>query len=622
MHLLEAAIQGVRGFSPSLRFTLKTGYTVLHPSAAESAPLGTLVAAVLCADGRGEDAGLSAQAERPGRVALAFAGNDGSLYRLMRELGGKASLQRMNRTAQTPETVAQDPQGILEGLRGAAGVPGRATFEALWVLSGSRWPSVRAKQKARPAPGGTTTSGLQAAVLVTAATDVRAARARLAELEGELALSREVAQVQFEADGVESELYQLTTQSDASERPRQALAQAEAALAKAPTPTSLGLPEDIVARAERFPALLRRRDEQLARLAAERERVEEAPDTSADVEPLTRDRAFLASVVGGLLLPVLGAVLDGGLRYLALLGIPVFGVAAIRALRFVEALQQSQQGVRKGGMTAARERKILDEFEAEAAPVVKAMALLRVETPSELVAALSEHPALRAEVQRQREALALAERDPTQQAGKARQDALRAQLARLNAELEQKGSYVRDVREVERDVARVRESIALAQSGAAGTGDAPGAPSGPLEDPCPGLLGSAAELLQTDLAATAGLVRDRLQQYFAALTDKRYGPVELAPTGKATVQAGAQRVPATSLPPKDLDLLYLALRLTLVEKLAAKVKLPLVVEDPLGSLDEAKFGLVSRMLKHLGTLTQVVQVTRHPAFVSDSTATL
>ncbi len=52
------------------------------------------------------------------------------------------------------------------------------------------------------------------------------------------------------------------------------------------------------------------------------------------------------------------------------------------------------------------------------------------------------------------------------------------------------------------------------------------------------------------------------------------------------------------------------MRLTLVEKYAAIAKVPLVVEDTFaGSIDETKTPLLLRMLKHLGTQTQVLHVT-------------
>jgi uncharacterized protein YhaN len=68
-------------------------------------------------------------------------------------------------------------------------------------------------------------------------------------------------------------------------------------------------------------------------------------------------------------------------------------------------------------------------------------------------------------------------------------------------------------------------------------------------------------------------------------------------------------VSARELVGKDLDLVFLAMRLTLIEKAAAQHKLPVVIEDTFNTvLDAAKAPLFGRMVKHLGSLTQVLHV--------------
>ena len=69
---------------------------------------------------------------------------------------------------------------------------------------------------------------------------------------------------------------------------------------------------------------------------------------------------------------------------------------------------------------------------------------------------------------------------------------------------------------------------------------------------------------------------------------------------------------------------YLALRMSVVEKVSAKVKYPFLLEHPFEGMDEVKLPLIGRMLKHLGTLTQVLLVTSHPGLgqLADSTVNL
>jgi hypothetical protein len=286
----------------------------------------------------------------------------------------------------------------------------------------------------------------------------------------------------------------------------------------------------------------------------------------------------------------------------------------------VEELQGAQRLRRKGKVDASREKKIHEEFEAEAKYVRDALAALKVETHTEIADVLGRKGLLLQKVQDYREQLSAMEADPEFSAASGRYRELKAQQEALNEELSMKGAFVRDMREVEREIARTEESIQLAaQSPAPSASAASGTPPAPgeaLEDPAPGLLKLASDLLQADVPGSVTVLRDRLNQYVTALTDKRVLAVELDKDGRATALVpGNKRVPAGELPPRDLDLLYLALRLSIVEKVATKVKVPLLIDDAPG-IEEGKLPLFARMLRHLGTLTQVVHTTAHPAFAS------
>ena len=137
----------------------------------------------------------------------------------------------------------------------------------------------------------------------------------------------------------------------------------------------------------------------------------------------------------------------------------------------------------------------------------------------------------------------------------------------------------------------------------------PTAPESAFDDPCPPLMLLATDLFTTDVPSLWSVLHDRAVQYLTALTDRRYHGITLDKDGHATVDAPGRQINARELPGKDLDLLFLALRLTVIEKAAASHKLPVVIEDTFNTvLDATKAPLFGRMVKHLGTLTQVLHV--------------
>ncbi|PTL80800.1 ATP-binding protein [Vitiosangium sp. GDMCC 1.1324] len=662
MHFVEVAVQNVRGFSPAGRFALKTGYLVLKPPA-EMTPLAGLALALLYADGRGGDSSFAASSQKPGKAALTLTGQDSVTYRVLRELGGGGSLHRLNPTTKQPELVTQDTAEANQFLRGQAGLPPRTTFEQLFCLQAAQLPSRRPRGAGRQA----TTSGLRQGsspgmhglhspssagmpalrtqsspgmaisasglgggpMTVMPASDIPAAEAKVRELEKELLFCKEVDNLQFEVDGLNSQVFDLESKLRGTDGLKAKVREAEAAWTAEPTPESLGLPQDIVARAERYSRTLARRDDALARLNSEREVAEEEAKRLPDVEPLVRSRNFWLGVGGGVACFIASFFFTTWGRYVALLDIPAFGFAAMVALRYVDELQYKDKLGRRGEMFAVREKKILEEFEAEAAPVRRALEVFDVDTPKEIAPRLQRREQLGSEVAQLRAQLVTLEKHPEFVEAAEQLPVLRQQIELLNAKIAEKGSFVRDVREVERELSRLKESIALARNPQLAAMGMPAGTEGtgmePLEDPSPMLIGLASDLLATDMHTVMGSLRERCVQYFSALTERRYVGVEWDKEGRAmVVGASGRRMPVGELPPREVDLFFLSLRLTVVEKVSIRVKLPLIVEDALVGVDEARLPLLGRMLKHLGSLTQVLHVTPSAGFaqVSDGTVNL
>ena len=621
MHFVEVAVQNVRGFTAQGRFPFKQGYLVLKPPSAEVSPLAGLSLALLYSDGRGEDSKFVATGQKSGKSAFTFVGQDNLTYRLLRELGGSGTLHKQTVTGQPPELVSDDAAEIAQYLRSQAGLPARSTFEQVYCLMANQMPSRRPRVRvARPGdpkrPSLSSGPQLASNQAVEPAEDIPAAEARVKALEQEMQRSREVDELQFKLDGLNSTLFEVERKLNSTEGLKVAIRDAENAWNAAPTPENLGLPADILARVERYPKAIAKRDDAMGRLQVERE--QEAAAVPQAVAPLKNNPLFWAGIAAGTLFLLLGIVLSAVLentawRYMVLLDIPAYGFAAMLALRYVDDLSSTTSVRSKEGMFAAREKKILEEFDMEAAPVRKAMKALELESHEEIPAVFERKALLEQKVRDLREQLTAMENAPEFMAAAGEREETKRGIEELNAKIAKIGTYVRDVREVEREMARTKESIALAKSPAAATGPV-GGPNDPLEDPSPALMKQAADIFQVDIPTVSGMVRDRCNQYLTALTDRRYQGVDWDMEGRGFVISAGRSVPVGEIIPRDLDMYYLALRMTVVEKASARVKYPFILEHPFAGMDEVKLPLVGRMLKHLGTLTQVLHVTAHPGF--------
>ena len=601
MHLTEVSLDGIRDAAPSVRLSLVPGYNVLTPSASESPPLAAVLTALLYRETWGDEPHLLAPGVDAAKAMVGIVGRDQLLYRVLRQLGGRGLLQRVPRGGPAPETLAQDAKAATPILRGQVGIPSPEQFRALCVLSAAQRPSATSKSAA-----GASGTGISMTGPVRPAPDVPAARARAEALARELELSREVDALQFRSDGLANEIFQLEAALRSVDAPRSALADAERALAGLPDPAARGLGADLAERVAAHATNVQKRDEALQRVSAEREE-EGVGEEAWTPPPPWREGRFWASIAGTLVLLVVAMASEGGGRYLSLLAIPMSGFAALLGLQYVEKLQAHERSGRRESLFSVREKKIEEAFQREFLPLQRALEALNLRSPEEIGELLAQRASLAERVEQLRAQLGAAESDPGYRSARENHARLGAEQAAVNAQLTEKGAYVREAREVERELSRVQESIDLALQGGGGL-------AGDYEDPCPAWLAAAASLVQSDIPSVVALMRERLTQYLAALTDKRYLGVDFSPTGAATVLAVSGAVPAGNLPGRDLDLLYLALRLTFAEKVAAKERIPLLIEGTPSGVEPAKAGLLARMLKHLGTHTQVLHVTADRAY--------
>jgi uncharacterized protein YhaN len=619
MLFVELAAQAVRGFSPSVRVALKPGYVGLKSPTEVPAPLGALLLALCYPDGRGGDLSFLAPGSKAGRAGVSVQAQDQQLWRVVRDLGGTGGLHKLNRQTNQYEVVTQDAVEMGQVLRSTVGFPTRTALEQGFFFTGGQLPSRRPRSRPTLTPSrGQRSLQSSSYEQYGGASDPAQAGQRIAQLEKELVSAREAAELQFKQDGVQGDLFKAESRLKAYAELKAKVEAARKELAACPTPESLGLPTDIVQRVARVSDDRKRRDEALAKLQAEKA---QALDESAfSVQPLHADRRFLFATVATLGLLVGGAFLHGAGRWIALGAIPLASLATLMALRFVEDLQRRGRESAKTDVFAQREKKVLDEFQLSTMWVQTAFDKTSTSTADEFEAAMARREQLQPQVGVQELELADLESDPEilelpehVAELKAEQEDLNRKLSRLS------GGYVREVREVERDLARLREPAAAPEEPGGSSGG-----SGELfEDPCPAVMKLGAELFATDPATLWGVLRDRTVQYLKALSEQRYLGVDLSGEGRATLQAQGRTVPATELSGKDLDLLYLSLRLTLVEKYSAQGKLPVVIEDTLGTaIEPGKQGLLGRMLKHLGSLTQVLHVTGNAQTLSAVEVTL
>jgi hypothetical protein len=605
--LLEIAAQGIKGVAPAGgRLALRPGYNVL---AVDGPPLRKLLEALLqpgSRDAEGLPRAAPGPAGQPVRAGVTFVGNDQVTYRLVRDFGGACQLHRFDAERRAFAPVSQDLEEIGALLQGAAGIPGRARFGALLAISAADLPS-------RASPAGLNPGGLAAAAAARRPSTPEQARKRLAELGQELEKARRAEGLQYRLDGLQSRLFKVEEALREGARVREGLDAAEAAAAEQARVAELAeRMGDFPARLLAYQKATARRDEALARLTGERDRIEEVEARGAP-SPFWQAPVFLAAAGAGTLLlagGALGAVQGSGLRYLALLDIPVFGVAGLAALRWVDALAERARLGRRRKMVEERERKATESWERDSAEVRAALKELGVAGVPELQEAFSRLAGVQAARAEWREKLAAWEQAPETRGAVEEKARVERELREVEGGLSaEAGGYLREPRSIEAEMARLEaEAAAPAEEAPAATVVAPAV------EPLRALLERAGTELKQSPASVALGLQQKASQALVALSGQRLAGLSVDDRGNLQARQGERPTPVLSLSPADRDLCWLALRLALLEQALHGGKAVAFVDDALAGLPESVRRLAARLLKQLARPGQLLHATRDPLF--------
>lgn len=125
------------------------------------------------------------------------------------------------------------------------------------------------------------------------------------------------------------------------------------------------------------------------------------------------------------------------------------------------------------------------------------------------------------------------------------------------------------------------------------------------------LMQAAVDLLQVSVDNLGLKIEKRLSQYLEAFTDGKFKRPEFGPRGEVSLigREAGESIAYVSLDGSDLDLVDSALRFTLIEACLAKVRVPILIDDPYGNFPTKKRMLLSQMIGYLGKATQIVLLT-------------
>jgi hypothetical protein len=568
VQLTELLYQRVKDLGAQGQIALRPGYVAVVSKAPSLR--SALIAPLFPGP---EDLRRLVEGEGPTRVGLGLVSGDGTPYRLLRELGGSRQLQRFDAAGKRFSTVSDDNLEIDSFLRVECGLPPADHYFSFFVLESNELPSQRGR-----AIGGV---------------DATVDSAKVQALKQELEQTRRYEGVQDRLFKVQQRLQEL---GDLNRRFREAqdrLNEIQAELARSPwTPEQM---KELTARAGRAKEDLKRRDDTLAEIAFKRQRAIQSTPPPAD--SLWGNPWFTVGLL-------LGMGIDGVAVWLrnptiAYAGLVPFFSALVSLLRWIQVDEADKAAATYMKELKEREQAVHRAYKEEQAPLQNAMKAARADSVSDLLQVFEDREKV---IRSREEARALVEelrKHPDLARVPIETPLLEEEKKKLEAEVSAQG-FARPIGEIEVDL---KHAMGLGGSRRGGT-------LVPEPEVPQNLVERAAELLNLSPDEVWEAISARLSAYLAALTDKRI--VSSTTDEKrhwVLSNAEGRGGPYHGLPPQLKDLAYAALRLALLERVAAYKRLPVMVDDAFSALEPGKRALVAKMLKGIAAQTQIIHRT-------------
>lgn len=673
MELVEIMVEGLHGFPTMTRIPLGNGVTLLAPCDGREQAIIPVLLDLMFPKSTGEPIlpELVDPSAPVSRAGLHIVGRDGTNYRILRDLkSGKTSLLRQGAGGMEP--VSSEAAAIGQMMTAQIGFPQEDILRDVFFTRRSDLPSQQpdaldvsnvnqvtsttseprrgdARSEARgeesgknrawnkPLPPGFADKAAPTSAHAGLSQDEK--QKKLALLRTQLTQFDGVKALEFELDGVQKSGFALDEKLRPLDHLRRQLKENEDLLARlaefADVPPELPTMNARVAQHKaEMNARLRDLDERAlaydAQLARELKDSKGAKDL---VRTALMDKIVVGGMLGGvvaILIAVLGKDAWDPLRYVALLDIPAFGAAVFGAFRFIGEAENALRIRRQIDLVGKDKEKLMNAFALEANNMKATLRRYNLDTRDmdEVVSGIKHYRDARHAVEAARATLSEALDGADIGTLQAEREAISAKAKALEEDLYKKGGFLGNYDEVLAEITALEDSLSgrVVESATPPQEEATPPPVAtaqmtgmlPTAKILARIVRHASDLMLTDFDTTLTTLAPRAAQYLGGLSDRRYAQVIFGPKGEVSVvdAATSRALPFGMLTPGDRDIVYIALKCTIIEMGVKRQRVPVVMERAFETIPDVKDPLLVRMLQFLAQGTQVFIMTKKPGFAA------
>jgi len=633
----EIIVQGIGPFPKPFKLVFGPGYNlILGGNETGKTLIYQLMTAVIDPD---RFAAVQAQVpiaeggEVAPRAGIRFRGQDRE-YRVVRDFKtGDLVINQLNPDTQEWKVVDRNPETWKKLWRKEAGISA-ADYVSLFTLDRfelARVPQarpVRAPEKkptvtAPPAP---------------APKNQGEREQKLKTLKAELARAEEIERIEFEMDGLHTQLFQIEEKGKGVPGIEDKIKEVTGKIRK--YPGCEDLPPDLDAKIESFKKLNTQKAEELGKLEEDRKQVEAELAVHSKMRDFYREPLFIAGASVAFLALISAIAFS---RWIPTWSTAPFlfggaGACFYSLWKFWSSQEKAAKIKQQIAGWDEKIRVIEKRFEIEGNFIRRLLEKTGAILPDEIPERRKEYRALVEE----KKGL---EREMTDYLARVNLAEVEAQRAQFQAEIDKRQNQLLEMGGVAMDPMEMRREIKRLESqmGTAG----PGAGIEPVEDlggfsedpeftPTPGVKiepGGAGpwerirEILKVNEDELRKKIIEGSSQALGILTQGRYQLLP-DPRGEYGFQvvsaAGRQSLAARGLCPSTRETAAASWQLTIWKALCSRFSLPIILDDPFRNFDQSRLAVLVQTLKRISTRAQIIHFSFNPALtkIADQTVPL
>ena len=629
MFLVELVMQGVRGIRELARLRFQSGFNFVA-ARNESGKTSSADAVLrLLFPGNHPDLidGLvSRYTPDASRAALVVYADDGAYYRVIEDFSKRAvNLSKYNTATKDFALVYKDWDSTTRFMAGLTGGISEDEYSRLFVLRRDQYAG---SMQASALPAAMRRSSSHPA----AARDSGAAakEARLAELRETLRRSEEASDADYRFQSAKLKIEETKKRLDKLDEIDRRAADIDANLDA--LKGCEGLPGDFM---ELLDAHEQRQGQKMAKSDELSQDIEDLKLQLASMPQmsLVKDKLFLLGAVLAILSVVAGLfILTAEQKHYFPLGVLV--ALALIAVAWYKGSRQTAERktlVKEVEALQAELRDLEKSFEQGGAQIGACMKATGSSTAAELKEKADNYRyfhTLREEIDAERRQMFGEEEREKLEAEYARQQQEAGDLEQAAVALAQ---YAIDAYSLRQDIERLEAELSGGGGGQAAGMELPGdfgfaaPPQAVQGNGFLAELEAACRIGGLEMETLIPAVAAAAQRNLSSITAGRYIRIDLGQEGGPVIHAKDDSlITVSELSHGTRDLVYFCFRTGLVEALAGKRRLPLILDDPLSCLDPERQQAACQILRSLGARTQVILLTSNPALkaAGDATAEL